>query len=32
MEAIKNDILEAPIAGAKNSREKREALFGFMNP
>src|SRR5919107_4438072 len=32
MEAIKNDILEAPIAGAKNSREKREALFSFMNP
>jgi len=32
MDAIKNDILEAPIAGAKNSREKREALFGFMNP
>ena len=32
MEAIKNDIWEAPIAGAKNSREKREALFDFMNP
>ena len=32
IEAIKNDILEAPIAGAKNSREKREALFDFMNP
>lgn len=32
MEAIKNDILEAPIAGAKNLREKREALFGMMNP
>ncbi len=31
MEAIKNDILEAPIAGAKNSREKREALFEIMN-
>ncbi|WP_018614235.1 SDR family oxidoreductase [Segetibacter koreensis] len=32
MEAIKNDILEAPIAGAKNSREKREVLFDIMNP
>jgi uncharacterized oxidoreductase len=32
MEAIKNDVLEAPIAWAKNSREKREALFPVMNP
>lgn len=32
IEAIKNDLLEAAIAGAKNSREKREALFGIMNP
>lgn len=32
MDAIKNDLLEAPIAGAKNSREKREALFSVMNP
>ena len=32
MEAIKNDLFEAPIAGAKNSREKREALFSFLNP
>lgn len=31
MEAIKNDILEAPIAGAKNSREKREGLSEIMN-
>ncbi len=31
MEAIRNDILEAPIAWAKNSREKREALFDVMN-
>ncbi len=32
MKAIKEDMLEAPIAGAKNLREKREALFGIMNP
>jgi uncharacterized oxidoreductase len=32
MEAIKSDLLEAPIAWAKNSREKREALFPVMNP
>jgi len=32
MEAIKNDLMEAPIAGAKNSREKREALFDIINP
>jgi uncharacterized oxidoreductase len=32
MEAIKDDLLEAPIAWAKNSREKREALFPVMNP
>jgi len=32
MEAIKNDTFEAPIAGAKNSREKREAMFPIMNP
>lgn len=32
MEAIKNDVLEAPIAGAKNLHEKREAMFGVMNP
>lgn len=31
MEAIKDDLLEAPIAWAKNSREKREALFPMMN-
>lgn len=31
MEAIKNDVFEAPIAGAKTSREKREALFEIMN-
>jgi uncharacterized oxidoreductase len=31
MEAIKNDLLEAPIAWAKNSREKREGLFPVMN-
>ncbi len=31
IEAIRNDILEAPIAWAKNSREKREALFDVMN-
>ncbi len=32
MDAIRNDILEAPIAGAKNSHEKREAMFDLMNP
>jgi uncharacterized oxidoreductase len=31
MTALKNDILEAPIGGAKNLREKREALFETMN-
>jgi len=31
MHALKNDILEAPIGTAKNSREKREALFVEMN-
>jgi uncharacterized oxidoreductase len=31
MEAIKNDLLEAPIAGSKNLREKREMLFEPMN-
>jgi uncharacterized oxidoreductase len=31
MEAIKNDTLMAPIAMAKNSYEKREAAFDFMN-
>jgi len=31
IEAIQNDILEAQIAWAKNSREKREALFDVMN-
>jgi uncharacterized oxidoreductase len=31
MHAIENDILEAPIGTAKNSREKREALFEVMN-
>lgn len=32
MDAIKNDVLEAPIAGAKNFHEKREAMFEIMNP
>jgi uncharacterized oxidoreductase len=31
MEAIKNDILEAPIAGAQNLRQKGEALFPIIN-
>lgn len=31
MEAIKNDRFTAPIAGAKNSYEKREAAFDMMN-
>ncbi|MDB5249508.1 MAG: family oxidoreductase [Segetibacter sp.] len=31
MEAIANDTLEAPIAGAKNLREKGEAMFAIMN-
>jgi uncharacterized oxidoreductase len=31
MEALKQDVLEAPIAWAKNSREKREALFDVIN-
>ena len=31
MEALESDLLEAPIAWAKNSREKREAMFETMN-
>jgi len=31
MEAINNDTFEAPIANAKNSREKRETMFEVMN-
>lgn len=31
MNAISNDILEAPIAQAKNLHEKREAMFSIMN-
>jgi uncharacterized oxidoreductase len=31
MEAIANDLFEAPIGTAKNSREQREALFEVMN-
>jgi uncharacterized oxidoreductase len=31
MHAIENDNLEAPINGAKNLYEKREAAFPFMN-
>ena len=31
MEALENDLFEAPIANAKNSREKREAMFEVMN-
>ena len=31
MEALKNDVLEAPIAWAKNLHQKREALFDVMN-
>ncbi len=31
MQAIKDDLLEAPIAQAKNLREKGEALFNVMN-
>jgi len=31
MHALKEDILEAPIGPAKNSREKRESLFEVMN-
>jgi uncharacterized oxidoreductase len=31
MDAIKNDILEAPIAGAQNLRQKGEALFPIIN-
>ncbi len=31
MEALKNDIFEAPIGQAKGLREKREALFEVMN-
>ena len=32
MEAIKNDVLEAPIAASKTFHEKREAMFEVMNP
>jgi uncharacterized oxidoreductase len=31
MEALKNDVFEAPIAQAKNSHAKREAVFEMMN-
>ena len=31
MHALENDILEAPIGTAKNSREKRESLFDMIN-
>jgi len=31
MNALQNDVLEAPIGTAKNSREKREGLFEVMN-
>jgi uncharacterized oxidoreductase len=31
MDALRNDILEAPVGTAKNSREKREGLFEVMN-
>jgi hypothetical protein len=31
MQAIENDMYEAPIAQAKNLREKREAMFSVMN-
>jgi len=31
MHAIENDVLEAPVGTAKNSREKREVLFEVMN-
>lgn len=31
MKAIEDDLFEAPIAWAKNSREKREALFDTIN-
>ena len=31
MNAIENDILEAPVGTSINSREKREALFEIMN-
>lgn len=31
MEAIKNDVLEAPIAQSKTLHEKREAMFEQMN-
>jgi len=31
MEALKNDTYEAPIAHAKNSREKGETIFEVMN-
>jgi uncharacterized oxidoreductase len=31
MDALKNDVLEAPIAQAKNSHSKREAVFEAMN-
>lgn len=32
MEAIRNDVLEAPVGLAWESREKREALFDLRNP
>ena len=31
MQAIENDILEAPIGMAKDIREKGEAFFDLMN-
>ena len=31
MNAIRNDVLEAPIGTSKNSRDKREELFEVMN-
>jgi hypothetical protein len=31
MHTIENDVLEAPIGTAINSREKREMLFEAMN-
>ena len=31
MQAIKNDIFEAPIDGARNLYEKREVMFPFIN-
>jgi uncharacterized oxidoreductase len=32
MEAIKNDVLEAPIGQSKGLRAKREEMFHLMNP